>query len=294
MIRPKIALLMPTRGRPRMAERFFQSVADTAAYPELVEVVIYVDDDDVESHGLDSKSVRVTRIIGPRLTMGEYNTRCLQNSGGDIVILVNDDMVIRTEGWDEKVRAMHASFPDGIYLAYGNDLFKGDKLCTFPILSRRTCDLLVEPFPKAYIGAFIDYHLLDIFKRLQAGGEDRIRYLADVVFEHLHYRTGKAAKDETYERRGRFVDDPVFISLIGLRRRAAERLMKAIRGERVGEYVAEVARVEQSPSVAAAIATFTRSFLLDRELPLKWRTFLWYWYLGRYLAAKGLLRPFVK
>lgn len=46
----------------------------------------------------------------------------------------------------------------------------------------------------------------------------------DVVFEHLHYRTGKAACDETYKRRGRFEDDPTFIAMA---ERVSETLSKA-------------------------------------------------------------------
>jgi len=36
---------------------------------------------------------------------------------------------------------------------------------------------------------------------MQRAGHDRIRYLEDVIFEHLHYRTGKVAVDETYTLR---------------------------------------------------------------------------------------------
>ena len=187
---PSISLLLPTRGRHTLVERLFKSIAETAAQPERVEVILYVDDDDTVSHHLDSKDFRVVRIIGPAMSMGGYNSACLEQACGDIVILVNDDMVISTPGWDNMIVEMDAGFTDKIYLAYGNDLFKKGGLCTFPILSRRTCELLVEPYPAAYRGAFIDVHLFDIFKRLQHAGFNRVRYLDDVVFEHLHYRTG--------------------------------------------------------------------------------------------------------
>jgi len=59
---------------------------------------------------------------------------------------------------------------------------------------------------------------------MQHAGHDRIRYLEEVVFEHLHYRTGKAAMDETYTKRGRFDADSTFMALIGARRVAAKRL----------------------------------------------------------------------
>lgn len=289
-----ISLLMPTRGRPALAARFFESVSRTSTRLQEVEVVYYVDDDDKESHDLDVSGVDARCIIGPRTTMGEYNTRCLKAARGDIIVLVNDDIVIRTEGWDEKLRVMDAAFGDGIYLGYANDLFKGSRLCTFPILSKRTCDLLVDPFPSAYVGAFIDYHLLDIFKRLQKVGEDRVRYLEDVVFEHMHYRVGKADKDVTYARRGRFDDDPVFIGLIESRKRAAKRLMSAIAGEPLLEYKTEKPIRSRRSSVYSELIGMTRTLLFDRDLPFRWRVFLWYWYIGRLMAARGFLRPFIK
>lgn len=144
-----ISLLLPTRGRPALAKDFFQSVADQSTHPEAAEIVLYVDEDDVESHHLDHPDIRIDRIIGPKLTMGGYDSRCLERSHDEIIILVNDDMVIRTKGWDKKIRFVHERFGGGIYLAYGNDMFKGAKLCTFPILSRHTCGLSGEPYPVA-------------------------------------------------------------------------------------------------------------------------------------------------
>lgn len=292
---PLISLLMPTRGRPALVKRFFRSVSDESSHLEAVEIILYVDEDDVASQHLDSPEVRVVRIIGPRLSMGEYNSRCLGKANGQIVVLVNDDMVIRTHGWDDQIRALDAAIADKIYLAYSNDLLKGDKLCTFPILSRRTCNLLVDPYPAAYRGAFIDYHLLDIFKRLQHAGFDRIRYLEDVVFEHLHYRTGKAEFDETYSKRGRFADDPDFIALVEPRRAAAQRLHCAVAGKPLPAAVPFVPEAGSIPhGLSAAVVYFTRRFLFDTDLPLRWRGFLWYWFIGRWMAAQGMLRPFVK
>lgn len=290
-----ISLLLPTRGRPALAARFFQSVIEQSIQPESVEIILYVDDDDTDSHELACSGLEIRRIIGPRLTMGEYNSRCLAEARGGIIVLVNDDMVIRTRGWDARLRELDDSIPDRIYLAYGNDLFKGGKLCTFPILSRRVCDLLVDPYPAAYRGAFIDYHLLDIFKRLQHMGENRIRYLEDVVFEHLHYRTGKAEKDSTYTQRGRFADDTNFLVLAEARKAAARRLLCAIRGQALPEpepFVAGATIVP--PGLLEVVAFITRHYLFDTDMPLRWRFFLWYWFIGRQLAARGLLRPFVK
>lgn len=291
---PVISLLLPTRGRQALVDRLFGSIGETTTYPDQVEVILYVDDDDTGSHHLDSEDVRVVRIIGPSLSMGGYNSACLEKARGDIIILVNDDMVMRTQSWDEKIIALDASIPDKIYLAYCNDLFKKGNLCTFPILSRRTCELLVEPYPNEYQGAFIDYHLLDIFKRLQHAGFDRIRYMNDVVFEHLHYRTGKAPFDETYGNRGRFADDSAFLALIESRRESASCLLRVLRGDAQSKYISSPKAKKPSPSsLFVAIASFSRDLLMDRDLPLGWRTYLWAWFIGRYMAGRGILKPFV-
>lgn len=292
---PSISLLLPTRGRPALVERLFKSIAETTAQSERVEIILFVDEDDTGSHHLDSEEISVTRLIGPRTSMGCYNSACYAAARGDIIILINDDMVIGTPGWDNMIAEMDAGFSDKIYLAYGNDLFKKGDLCTFPILSRRTCELLVEPYPMAYRGAFIDYHLFDIFKRLQHAGFGRIRYLEDVVFEHLHYRTGKAPFDETYGKRDRFSDDPTFLALIESRRASAEHLLRILRGEQSPSYTPVEGASEVSPgNLFDAVSYLSRKLLLDRGLPLRWRGYLWVWFIGRYMAAKGLLRPFGK
>jgi glycosyltransferase involved in cell wall biosynthesis len=289
-----ISLLLPTRGRPALVQRLFKSVAEMTARLDRIEVILYVDEDDVGSHHLDSRDFKVVRIIGPRLSMGDYNSACLRRARGEAIVLANDDMVVRTPGWDNKVAAMHAGFPDGIYLAYPNDLFKNGRLATFPILSRRCCEVLGDPYPSAYRGAFIDAHLFDLFKRLKHAGLDRIRYLDDVIFEHLHYRSGKAAYDETYRMRGRFADDFTFIAMAQARSDGAKRLLSVLRGEPIA--AAEKANcVQYVPAgIFSAVRYFGGRLLFDSELPFRWRGFLFYWYIGRYLAGRGLLGPFVR
>ena len=296
MTHPFISLLMPTRDRPTLVDRFIKSLVANTNDLSRVEIVFYVDEDDTDSHHLGSDDVSVISIIGPRMSMGCYNSACLEKARGDIIILVNDDMVIGTQDWDIRIINLHASVPDKIYLAYGNDLFKKCNLCTFPILSRRTCELLLEPYPKEYQGALIDYHLFDIFKRLQCAGFDRIYYLDDVVFEHLHYRTGKASFDETYQRRGRFTDDSTFLALINSRKKAAARLLQVLRGEEPKVlYCPESGIIEKVPeTLFKAIVEFTRELLFDSGLPFRWRAYLWVWFIGRYMAGRGMLWPFVR
>lgn len=283
-----ISLVLPTRGRPKLVARLFDSIVEKTGSLDGIEVIAYIDEDDTESLDISETRFSFKKIIGPRLSMGGYNTACLEMSRGDIVILINDDMVVRTQNWDDLVRELDGRFVDKVYLGYGNDLFKGAKLCTFPILSRQTCSRLIEPFPKAYKGAFIDYHLLDIFKRIARAGYNRICYLEDLVFEHLHYRTGKASFDETYQKRGRFDDDPVFFQLRNLRSTAAAGLLGAIR-KRPPSLQNTPLNFAAPDSVPGALFGYGRMLFLDNELPLRWRAFLYIWFVGRYLASRGYL-----
>lgn len=285
----KISLLLPTRGRVPLATRFLQSVVDQTTHLDSVEIIIRVDDDDVESHQLNFEGLETKLLIGPKTTMGGYNTQCFNESTGEIIVLVNDDMVIQTRGWDEKLRALHRKIEDKIYLAYGNDLFKKGDLCTFPILSRQCCELLQQPYHTAYRGAFIDYHLMDIFKRLEKSGFNRIFYLDDVVFEHLHYRTGKAQIDETYKARGRFDDDMLFISLKDVREASYVILFNAInKSASKLANLPEAAILDKPSNLFKAFYSYSKIFLLDSQLPFKWRFFMWWWFGARYVASKIL------
>lgn len=283
----RLSLLMPTRGRPQLARRFLQSARDRARRPQLLEAVLYVDDDDEESKCIACSGIDLVTIVGPRASMGTYTAACLRRSSGEIIILVNDDVVIRTHGWDDEIRSLHERVTDEIYLAYPNDLFKADRVCTFPILSRRMCDLLGDPFPAEYQGAFIDYHLLDIFKRLQRCGLHRIVYLPQVVFEHMHYRAGKGEFDETYRNRPRFEDDSTFLALASTRSAAALTLSRAVRAAKSDACCAasEMSSVER-PAVRRT--RLLRATLLDAELPLPWRLRLFAWFWARKIAASSL------
>lgn len=285
-MKKRISLLLPSRGRPALVERFLRSVVTQSTHPELIEVILCVDDDDIESHNIVSYELALKLVIGPRQTMGAYNTECLRHASGDITIAVNDDIIVQTRGWDEKVRELDARYPDGIYLGYGNDLFKGPKLCTFPILSRKTCSVIAEPYPQIYKGAFIDVHLMDIFRRLERRGYARIAYAEDIVFEHVHYRTNPDALDATYSGRSRFGDDPTFIGLVEARRLEADRLSALISGGTPETVPYPQQSAIEPISLIGIVPLCVRKFLFDSDLPLSWRTYLFVWMVARYYFSQ--------
>jgi hypothetical protein len=280
-----ISLLVPTRGRVELVGRLVQSLIDTTTDLARIELVLYIDDDDLESQQWADDRMRVIKVVGPAATMGTYNSVCLKASSGRVVVLLNDDVVVRSQDWDTRVLELDRRFDDQVYLGYGDDCLKRHRVSTFPILSRATCDLLREPYDRAYRGALIDYHLFDVFKRLARRGHDRIVFLPDVVVDHLHYRTGRAPFDETYRRRSRFGDDQTFLELRTTRQNLAE-LLEARINDRPRQDLAEWKRTAQPSPVPMSFRSFWRGFMADPGLPWGWRTFLFTWFCGRHVAAQ--------
>lgn len=278
-----VSVLLPTRGRVQMARAFLDSLADHAADLDRVEVILYVDDDDQDSARIAHPRLSLTTIVGPSGTCGSANTACLRRSNGSIVMLANDDVVVCTPRWDATIREVDAGSADGMYLSWVNDGFKRHRMSTFPVLSRRACEVMVEPYPAVYESAFIDYELFDIFTRLRRLGHDRLVYRGDVLFEHRHHRTGKRAFDATARRRRRFADDFRFLARSAVRQRQAERLAAAIEGRPIPALV-ESAAVPSTKGLSA-VPMFASTFFGDRGLPPARRAYLFAWYCGRYAAS---------
>jgi hypothetical protein len=283
-----ISILCPTRERPAQMARFIKSIEENTFNKDALELIVYIDEDDTSKYLFNGLGFKLKKIVGKRLSMGEYNTRCLENATGSIIILLNDDVIVKTSCWDQLVRNIHQRYKDGVYLAYGNDLHKGRKISTFPILGRRTCELIAQPFPKEYVGALIDYHIFDVFKRIEKRGYHRIVYLPELIFEHMHFRAGKAAADKIYQRRNRYQDDKVFINLSELRRVQSKRLINSIKNIPINSNKAFAYLYKDTTACDSWLYLF-KKFAINRDLPLKWRIFLFVWLYARVLASRGYL-----
>lgn len=224
------SILLPTRQRPAILKRCLESIAATAADLPAVECVLYVDEDDDSSLHVEQPGLALTRIIGPRRTMGAMHQACYAAARGRFVMLAGDDIVFRTPGWDQAVLGAVSRFPDDIVMAYGNDLIQGRNMSTAPILGRAACELLGGPCPPEYPSEFIDTHILDQFTKLRYWGFDRIVYLDRVIFEHMHFVVGKAAFDATYAQRPKTVDcRELFFSLDPLRVELARKMVARLK-----------------------------------------------------------------
>jgi hypothetical protein len=229
----KISLLLPSRGRPKKFNRLISSINKTTFDLSSVELISIHDNDDESFCEIEFKKCKFKniQIKSEQSSMGFYNSECLKKSSGESIILINDDVIFKTKNWDKLVNNLALKHKDSIYLGYGNDLFKGSKLPTFPILNRALIELIKDPYPVEYKGAFIDTHLNDLFQIIRKKYQDRFEYLEKFIIEHLHYRTGKSKVDEIYLKRDRFGDDNIFLEKFKTRVDHSNLILESLRSK---------------------------------------------------------------
>ena len=229
-MQPTFSLLLPTRRRPTQLRRLLDSLAETTSQIDALEVILVVDEDDPESLAYSHSVFSPKRIVvPPGFPMGELNARAYDASAGEFVMLLNDDVVARTPGWDNVVLRRLREYPDGIALAHVNDTLMRDHLCTFPIVSRTFCEMAGGVCPRDYRRYRIDDHIEDVFNLLAAVGERRTIYLPDVVFEHDNAVVMPAGHREYHAEADILaIDAPLFLRHFPSRKALALRLLQHI------------------------------------------------------------------
>jgi len=118
-------------------------------------------------------------------------------------------------------------------MVWGNDLHSGRP--AHPFLSRTVCDMLGQICPAEYDREFIDTHLYDIFRELLKLGQNRMRYLPEMVVEHLHVYAGKMVADATFAKKHFARDERTFITWSEERQLLARDLAQCIASSASGQ-----------------------------------------------------------
>ena len=192
---PELVVIVPSRGRPHNMARLAQAFKDTGATARLV---CCADDDDPTLP--DYYGAGVNLVIGPRLGLaGSLNQHAVAYA--DMVPYVGfmgDDHLPRTAGWDKQV--VEALQELGTGIVYCNDLLQGERLPTAVFVTSnivRTLGYLCFPGAKHM---YLDDCWLAWGQQI-----DRIRYLPDVIVEHMHPGIGKADHDSGYAETGQLM-----------------------------------------------------------------------------------------
>lgn len=155
-----ISLLVLTRGHPDGLQEMLNSIEETACEKRLLDVWIYVDDDDettiplVNTFPFQRFGFPVHWVVGKRTgSMGEMlndlRMKCTTNPG--IYMPMPDDYRIDVAGWDDIVRSGFRRYSDRIVLCYPTDPIAGEDQITFCVLSAEWTNALgriaTEYFP---------------------------------------------------------------------------------------------------------------------------------------------------
>ena len=242
--RPLLSIIVPTRQRTESLRRMLDSLAATADRPEAFEVVLVVDRDDSPSIAFRYPTLALTHVrVPPGQTMGALNMAGYRCSRADYLMLLNDDVIARTPGWDTKVLARLRRFVDGIVLVHTNDTLLRDNLCTFPLVSRTFCELAGGICPEQYLRYRIDDHIEDVFNLLGRLGQKRTIYLPDVIFEHRNaVPTAEGPAEYHSIPEILALDAPRFLDLFADRKRLAVRLLEHIEGPLAPQRAEDVRR----------------------------------------------------
>jgi hypothetical protein len=204
-----ISLLTPTRKRPERLKKMIESVFDTAANLEGVEIVAYIGEDDnsyaeMDPGTADSLSAASRRFVkfvyGPRVIFSDLWNQAAKHARGDIFMLCADDVFFRTRGWDVVVEAAFAQVPDRILCVYADDMGpSGKSFATLPFVSRQFCDVLgYFTGPPLFEADFSDAWPQDVAEMI-----GRRRFLPGIEIEHQHWLWGKADRDVVYDENER-------------------------------------------------------------------------------------------
>jgi hypothetical protein len=186
------SFLLPTRKRITGLSALFESIEAMTARSDELEIVLAIDEDDQASRDFVWDGLNIVKVIvPPGTTMGRLNQACYAASRGRYLMAMNDDVLLRTPGWDDKVKLALDAVRDDIFLVHVNDLLFGRELCCFPMVSRTFCEMAGGFCPDEYERYRIDDHIHEVFALLGTHGHHRTFYMPGVIFEHLNYVPGR-------------------------------------------------------------------------------------------------------
>lgn len=192
----KISILVPTRQRARMFLDLYTSAMDLAGHPGKIEFVYYTDDDDDSYDKMNLYNG--THISGERVVLSEMWNKCYESATGEIFMHCGDDIIFRTEGWDDIVRNTFEQHPDRILFAFGDDgssESNKNEFGTHGFIHKNWVETVGYFVPPYFVSDYNDTFLNEIGKKIG-------RHLSMPIFtEHMHYSLGKMQIDQNTQDR---------------------------------------------------------------------------------------------
>jgi hypothetical protein len=190
MNKVKLAILVPTRGRPHNLERLARAAKETCTTD--YQIFARLDNDDKSKY---PELENVKYSIGERIFYANSvneTAKSAADEGFTHLAILGDDVLPETIGWDEKL----ISSLDGLGVVYGSDGLEhlhGEDLPTHVVVP-------VEMYNRlGWIGLPTLRHLFcdNVWREL--GRATKFIYRQDVKLSHLHRWNKAAPDDKTYQ-----------------------------------------------------------------------------------------------
>jgi len=190
----KIAVICPSRSRPNNIKEVISSFYDCKS--SLSDIYFVIDSDDTSNYEKYTSNIGIIKYEKNNDSRGvvapmNYGASKLSKQY-EYLYFMGDDHRFRTKDWDnifvENMNAM-----DNIGIIYPNDLLQGSMLASSHLISSNIVKILGHFYNPIFTHLCSDNSIMSI-----GHGLNRIKYLENVVIEHLHPFSGKSQWDDLY------------------------------------------------------------------------------------------------
>ena len=198
-----LVVIVPSRGRPEAVADLYEAFKVTCVADTRLKVVVDDNDPTLPEYPNSAPTWACeSRTMGEALNIGALSIakhgytddpRYQDSTPPFAVGFMGDDHRPRTHGWDKAY--LDALREMGTGIVYGNDLLQGENIPTQVAMTSDIVRALGYMAPPSLVHLYFDN-----FWKVLGNGADCLRYLPDVIVEHMHPTAGKAEWDEGYLR----------------------------------------------------------------------------------------------
>lgn len=230
----EMLIIVPSRTRPQNVERLIDAWHSTGAHG-VADLRIDVDEDDPAYRGYRAlepdfpRGIRMASGHRWRSLVWKLNRATRQECDRYFALgFMGDDHLPRTHGWAQRYLDELRDLGTGI--VYGDDGYQHENT---PTQWAMTSDI-PRTLGRRMVPAEVDHLYCDDVVRDLGRAAECIRYLPDVMIEHVHPSAGKTDKDEQYVRvnsRAQYAKDrPAYQQWAGEHLAEQAALVRALRG----------------------------------------------------------------
>lgn len=181
----KFSILIPSRYRENQLSLLLESIICLTKNPLDIEILIGIDNDDIESPKAIGKFLSLYSDINliifkhPRgnSLVYHYINKLAYSARGKYIITTNNDSMFGSKDWDincfNRLEQYLSDKPDGICLGITNSMDKTQSrlsypylIADFPLLSKKTVDLMGFFLDPYYVFHTADWDICDLYHKL--------------------------------------------------------------------------------------------------------------------------------